>query len=317
MNGIAELINRNKGIVASAQKRTRKKKWPCFYPKCGKKAIKSHSQSASSSLKNIQKNGLVMERDLRSFPMSPQPGWKAVRIGKASTFPGFCSTHDHKLFNQADSIGLENISERALYFLTLRTFSLEMRKKEYHSDTFDRIIAELGGIDFLEGFNMGLKNCLLVTKPYYMRKYADSIKSANLHPMVHHIYLINRNIGISVSTLINPVPLEEQPLDKPQPAISFNVLPREGYTLVILSAFAQDAELMRNFISNTSRLEELVFNYSEEVLFNIDLFNSLDRSIISEIEEAQLPWDMWEHRKISDIFGVTLDENTLYKRLEQ
>lgn len=311
-----EFINRNKGIVDTARKKTKKKKWLCFYPKCGKKAIKSHSQSASSSLKSIQINGLVIGRDLVSFPTSPQPGWRKIGINKASIFPGFCSKHDDKLFNQADSLSIENINKKALYFLSFRTFASEMRKKEYHADTFDRILQQLGAVDFLEGFNMGLKICQKVTKPYYMKKYEESIKSANLHPMVHCVYKVDRNIGISCSTLMNPVPMMEQPLDKPQPTISFNILPRKDYTLIALSSLTEDADLMSNFISNNSRLEDLVFNYCEEVLFDIELFESLDNSIICEIEDAQLPWEMWEHKRITDIFSVNLDENALYELLE-
>lgn len=311
-----EFINRNKGIVDTARKKTKKKKWLCFYPKCGKKAINSHSQSASSSLKSIQINGLVMGRDLVSFPTSPQPGWRKVVINKASIFPGFCSKHDNKLFTQADSISIENINKKALYSLSFRTFALEMRKKEYHADTFDRILQQLGDVAFLESFNLGLKTCLIVTKPYYMKKYEESIKSANFHPMFHYVYKVDKNLGISCSTVINPVPMMEQPLDKPQPTILFNILPRTDYTLIALSSFTEDANLMSNFISNNSRLEDLVFNYCEEVLFNIDLFESLDKSIIREIEEAQLPWNMWEHKKMTDIFGVNLDENSLYKLLE-
>lgn len=90
------LINQRKGIIDTASKRARKKRWPCFYPNCPQKAIKSHAQTVSSCLHSIQEDGFVMELNFSVFPSRPFPEWKKIGINKATVFPGFCSTRHRR-----------------------------------------------------------------------------------------------------------------------------------------------------------------------------------------------------------------------------
>ena len=178
MNENAEL----REIISKADNKARKKKGlPCFFPGCNKNAIGSHSQAKSSSLKSIVVDGHVTERDFSIFPPRTRLGWKNKGINKATTFPGFCSQHDIKLFRQADSLGKSNLNQKALTMLSFRTFALEMRKKEIWADHIRRLLLHkdklpnfeaIAGMEELKG---GMENCLRVTKPHVLDKYHGMI----------------------------------------------------------------------------------------------------------------------------------------------
>ena len=108
--------------------------------------------------------------------------------------------------------------------------------------------------------------------------------------MTHNVFKSSKNLGVSCATVINPVPVMEWPLDIPQPTLTFNVLPRKDYTLVILSFFKPDAELVLGFIKEYCRLEDLIFNFCEEIIFNPSVFEGIDKESLEAIDFAQAPW---------------------------
>ena len=82
----------------------------------------------------------MMERNPYVLPIREKQGWQKVGIKRATKFPGFCQTHDDRLFKQADSINEKNITPKALTFLSYRTFAMEMRKKEVYADSLKGIL---------------------------------------------------------------------------------------------------------------------------------------------------------------------------------
>lgn len=316
------VLNKRMSIVDTAYKRVSKKKYLCFFPGCFNKAISSHSQSISTSLKSIQENGFVIVRNHHLLSLKPFPEWKEIGTKKATTFPGFCSIHDDDLFKKVDSISDKNLSSKTLAYLAFRTFALEMRKKEYYADITDQILNcdkklfDQIRIEALDGLNGGFKNCLKVTKPYYLSFFDKLLTKGIDSPMIHKVYKIERNANVSCSTFINPVETFEQPIDKPQPIIAFNILPRQKYTLIIYSCKKKDIALMNKFICENERLEDLVFNYCEEVAMNLSFFHKLDKKILSTIDKAQAPWMMWEHKSIPDIFNIKINKNTICSTFE-
>jgi hypothetical protein len=312
-------LSKKISIIDSAKKRTKKQKWPCFFPQCHKQAIRSHAQTRSSSLRNIQENGHIIERGFDYFQFKPMPDWKRTGIKRAATFLGFCKSHNDKLFKQVDSIGDRSLNHKVLFALAFRTFSLEMRKKEYQADETKRILLRAKNIfdkdafDYLNGFRAGMHNCLKITKPHYLKIFeATLFAHDDAQSMLHRIYKSEKNLGISCSTCINPIPIHKQPLDVPQPFIFFNVLPRRNYTLIILSSFEQDIQKMDNFISIYYRLEDLIFNFCEEVTMRISFFESLDRNLLSIIDEAQAPWPNWQPIKVPHLFNFSLGKDSLW-----
>lgn len=316
-----ENINRLKSIVASASKRTRKRKWSCFFPGCSKLVIDSHSQTKSTSLACIQENGHVIQRSFDPLHGETFPEWKSVGIGKASIFKGFCKDHDGQLFKQADSISEKNLAKEALLSLAYRTFAMEMRKKEFHADLTGRILSQINvqqdelwmvGYD---GFRAGLMNCIKVTKPYYVDQFGYLETSSNYPSLTHKVYKFNQNLNISCSTLINPVSIFSHPVDTPQPIVLFNVLPRKRYSLAVFSCFQDDLVLLDEFLKQFYRLEDLVFNFCEEIIFNITFFKSLTNELLELINMSQGPWTTWQPTQIPDIFKVYINKDSLFHTL--
>jgi len=84
---------------------------------CGKPAIKSHSIQKKNSIDAIATSGHVC-----AFPNGPhgrvgnsnRAEFELIGVSKASTFPGFCSRHDHGLFTKIESPPIKNNYRNAL-----------------------------------------------------------------------------------------------------------------------------------------------------------------------------------------------------------
>jgi len=317
MDQISELKN----IINRQYRKVRNKRRPCFYRQCNNPSIGSHSQTASSSLKSIVEDGHVMERNPSVFPIRDTQGWKKIGINEATKFPGFCQIHDDKLFRQADSISDKNLMPKALTFLSYRTFAMEMRKKEVYSDHLKVLLnysdkfVDPNVQDAIRGAMEGMLNCLRVTKPFFLEKYQRMILTKEYSQDVHKVYRSDRNLGVSCATTINPLDITEQPMDMPQPLICFNVLPRKKYTLIIFSYPRLLSTLIEHFIKDHESLDDLLFNYCEEVVLNISLYNSLDTLTLDTIEAAQAPWPYWQAVEIPDIFDFRFKQDTLLNEL--
>lgn len=313
MDQISEL----KGIIQRVTKKTKTKQWPCFYPNCNHKSIMSHSQTKNTSLKKIaDQNNHVMQRNLNPLPLRMPMGWSSVSIGKSSRFPGFCNNHDQDLFKKADLIGGNNITQKALALLSFRTFALEMRKKEVMSDQISRLLfyrdkfIDPSAVEHIEARMEGMQNCLSVTKPYYLRRYHQMIVSKDYSPMTHRVFIPKSNLGVSCSTCINPLDIGQFPYNKAQPLISFNILPRQKYTIITFSCFKDCKKLMDDFINHYQRIEDIVFNFCEEVAVSISVFKSLSDETVGIIDEAQKPWEYWQPISVPDIFDLKLTKDS-------
>ena len=306
------------GIIQSVTKKTRVKKWSCFYPNCNKKSSMSHSQTKNTSLKNIaEQNNHVIQINLNVFPIRTTRGWSTIGIDKATRFPGFCPYHDNELFKQVDILHMNNITNKALANLAFRTFALEMRKKEIMSDQSSRLLfhwnkfIDPNAAEHVHATMEGMKNCIKVTKPYYLKLFYQMIESAYYAPMIHKIFISRTNLGVSCSTFINPLDIGEYPYNKPQPQISFNILPRRDYSLIIFSSFEDTEHLMDDFINRYPRLEDIVFNFCEEVSLRISLYDTLSDKTLDIIDKAQAPWGYWEFTSVPDIFNFVLSDDSL------
>ena len=314
-------ISELKNIINRQNRKVRNKRRPCFYRQCNNPSIGSHSQTASSSLKSIAEDGHVMERNPSVFPLRDSQGWRKIGINEATKFPGFCQTHDDKLFRQADSISDKNLTPKALTFLSYRTFAMEMRKKEVSSEQLKVLLnysdkfVDPSAQDATRGTMEGMLNCLKVTKPFFLEKYQRMIQTKEYSQDAHKVYRSDRNLGVSCATTINPLDITEQPIDMPQPIICFSVLPRKRYTLIIFSYPRVLSTLIEHFIKDHERLDDLVFNCCEEVILNISLYNSLDTLRLDAIEVAQTSWQYWQVVEIPDIFDFRFKEDTLLKEL--
>lgn len=100
-------------LFKSISQKTRKKYLKprkCIYPNCTSLSIKrSHSIAKSNSLKYIADQGHVLQPVLDEFRSNLKLSMEPIGINKASTFPGYCETHE-KLFQQYENRNLHEDS---------------------------------------------------------------------------------------------------------------------------------------------------------------------------------------------------------------
>ena len=102
----------------------------CYYPggHCDGRPIESHTLQRSGSLKTIAENGHVYRVGVNFDGKPPQLGVNPIGVKKASTFYGFCSTHDSMLFAPAEQKEFIGTSEQC-FLLAYRSLVYELHAK--------------------------------------------------------------------------------------------------------------------------------------------------------------------------------------------
>ncbi|MCZ7719918.1 YecA family protein [Pseudomonas aeruginosa] len=104
---------------------------------CSSKIINAHTVSKSSSLKAIAKDGHVLKIsiDIKSN-VAPKIVLVETGINNASTFSGFCSVHDKRLFSPIEDEPFKAVPLHC-FLVTYRGVAKELFSKAYASKTFD------------------------------------------------------------------------------------------------------------------------------------------------------------------------------------
>lgn len=104
---------------------------------CSSKIINAHTVSKSSSLKAIAKDGHVLKisLDLKS-KAAPKIVLDEIGINNASTFTGFCSVHDKKIFSPIEDEPFKPMPQHC-FLVTYRGLAKELFSKDFASKAFD------------------------------------------------------------------------------------------------------------------------------------------------------------------------------------
>ncbi|MCX2697083.1 hypothetical protein [Ochrobactrum chromiisoli] len=100
----------------------------CLWPTlaCKEKAINAHSVQNASSLGLIAENNHVAALGMRVNGGEPNCVFSKVGRNKASTFAGFCSHHDTKLFKPIDTKPLSLLDQEQLFLIAYRSVTREL-----------------------------------------------------------------------------------------------------------------------------------------------------------------------------------------------
>jgi hypothetical protein len=126
---------------------------PCLHPAASEatcsstKSIKSHTIQRRGGLAAIAEDGHVysIKRGMESIEkMDGQVGLEKIGLAKASTFPGFCATHDSDMFKPIEQAGV-TLDRRTGFLLSFRAIAYELatkgtqlRSHEIQRDLLDR-----------------------------------------------------------------------------------------------------------------------------------------------------------------------------------
>lgn len=103
---------------------------------CSRQIVKAHTVPRSSSLKEIARDGHVYAFDFSVEGLEKNNGIAipSLRgIGNASTFSGFCSTHDNSIFAPLEK-GEFTASQEQCFLLSYRAFTREVYTKRAMAD---------------------------------------------------------------------------------------------------------------------------------------------------------------------------------------
>lgn len=137
-----------------------RRRGPCLYPTaaglCGKPAIGSHTIQKRGGLLAIAENGHVLTtmlgfNNLVKTEGKPKP--QRIGIGEASTFPGFCSDHDGKVFALIEQKDVSPSREAAFLFY-YRSLCMELVRKQQALQTIENLATMDAGMSVARQFHV-------------------------------------------------------------------------------------------------------------------------------------------------------------------
>lgn len=288
--------------AGKAQKKTDKAIHTCLVPGCSQYAIASHSQHRAGQLKAIEHENEVyaVEKNLykalkKKRPIGSAP-FTRTPIKKASTFPGFCPTHDNVIFKPIERTKLEcgNEQQSALLFLRAHAFEYLQKQRAYiWNSYFLKEAQNLLSQESLENYHLrmeGINYFLTFDAPYYFKRLFEALTKNEYGGIKSAWVEIPKNILVSVSCCMSP--LMHQHIDymvehqeSAQPAVSFSVVPNQSSTHVAVSWLKEHSELsswIGESLGNPKQLEGIInqsiFGESEDTCIAPILWESLSNA---------------------------------------
>jgi hypothetical protein len=126
-----------KKIIVDLIKQAKNSTRSCLYKDCGSNAINSHLLQRRGIISEIEENNHIIEFAIDQFKDNTfyfkSTGWK-----DAFVFPGFCETHDDKIFKEIETGDLDYTDYRSQLLFSYRATMIEKRKKEIIVDWYNR-----------------------------------------------------------------------------------------------------------------------------------------------------------------------------------
>jgi len=329
-----------KRLIAAAQrveKTMNEQPFTCLYPGCSELPIRSHSQQEGGSLKTIQREGKVytirrrMETTFVDLSKSSDclPPVCLTPISRATTFSGFCNRHDTDLFSCLENVphlipgNMEQVV--ALY---RRSIAFAVANRRFNLNQMLGMAQELPEIKDNPALKGTIINWGIMLKYDMAYTFQPSFDSDAAERFEFIWRVIPRNIGISCASGIPP--LDDEAGDKlvgelidystgmmkaPRPIISFNVVPENDRTHVVLIWDKQFLPYVNDVRASASSFDkdviELFFNdallnRSEDFTMSPDLWEGLSDSVRNTIRELIIPEHMREKVEVPRL--VSLDD---------
>ncbi|MGE0076446.1 MAG: hypothetical protein AB7S48_01150 [Bacteroidales bacterium] len=148
-----------------------KTSWTCMYADCNEKCINSHVLQKNGILSRIEINKHIIEvKPTNIWEIDSQGIFKYQRIGinEAFSFPGFCPSHDDKIFKPIESNDVDFNNYKVQCLFSYRGLCQEIRRKEQVKQLLTNIleqrkkfsVIDIGELfeDYLNGLNLGIIN---------------------------------------------------------------------------------------------------------------------------------------------------------------
>lgn len=244
---------------------------------CSGKIINAHSVSKSSSLKAIAEDGHVLALSVRSKNKG-RPTIEIERLGinNASTFTGFCTVHDKRLFSPIEDAPFD-ATPLHCFLVTYRAVSRELFSKAYASKVFGLMKTLDRGRGLYQQLaiqaassSLGENNDLTTGDLNYIKQKLDGmLTSGDYQNLGYAIFTLESPPPIMGSAIVGPTfdfdGLEAQrvssiPSEMPD-YMAINAFSSEGRGYVVFSWLAEHSEtcvkLVRQFIDKKLSADSL------------------------------------------------------------
>lgn len=272
---------------------------------CGKKVIKAHTISKSSSLKSISKNGHVMGIKQNFDAVEKNNGvlkLEKMGVNIASTFTGFCSEHDRVIFSPIEN-DVFIPTKKNCFLLAYRPFCREIYAKRNSIKTTDfmKNFDKGHGVEFQKKLQSILKKQQDILNQSLMdlgkvKAIMDNMLITDSYDgMSHYVFEFDGIPKINASGSILPEYdfngdiLQTLKEDSVQTVI-FNCLYSGDKGYFIFSWIADDEIIARKLIESLisksnipDRLVAFLFSYCENVFCEIDWWDNLSNTIKNDI----------------------------------
>ena len=227
---------------------------------------------------------------------------RRIGIGEASTFPGFCDSHDKELFSNLEDRPLAKSDHTQALLLLLRSLAFEYTQKRKGAIFLEWLLKETNGAAGMAALQAGMKLFVDFDGPFYLNAAFEALKT-NPDWLVTEWQIFPKNIMVSSSCCFSPLgdvhvdyKIKHREEREPGPLITFNLIPEENQTHIVVSWHQKDSKYtawVRESMSNRARLElfinQCVIAESEDTCFNPDLWDSIPRTVQNAALNAMLP----------------------------
>jgi len=231
---------------------------------CSSKIINAHTVSKSSSLKTIAKNGHVLKISLdeKSKP-TPKIVLDEIGINNASTFTGFCSVHDKKIFAPIEDEPFKPIPLHC-FLVTYRGLAKELFSKDYASKAFEFMKTLDRGKNvpsqvFIQTTANSLvgSNDLTTSDLNYIKSKLDTMLTSNDYSDLNYVvFTLDSPPPIMGSAIVGPTfdfngdkaqDISSNPSDMPD-YIAINSFASEGKGYIVLSWLSEHSKTCSKLI---------------------------------------------------------------------
>lgn len=266
--------------------------------KCTNKIIKAHSVSKSSSLKEISVNGHVLTTFKVTHNLGKTREWKPKLIGinKASTFNGFCSYHDKKLFSPIEDLPFESNNAQQCFLIAYRAVARELYAKRSASNVFgllkemDKGKSVTQQIEHQAESNYYNNNNDLTTSDlvYIKERFDSMLLQDDNTDLVHVVFELDRPSSIMTSAILgSEIDFEGGILQKPSDD------PNEIPDYLVVNSFASSGKgyIVMSWLSEHSVCNEILIS---QLLKKDNIPNYFAVFVFALIENNYLCPDWWD-----------------------
>lgn len=279
----------------------------CLAPgdECKKKAIRAHSVQNANAMHLLARDGHVKMIRMTISEEAPIPSFEDVGRNRASTFEGFCSSHDSTLFFPIDSQAFYPSSREQLFLYAYRSVARETLATMEATSKTQSIYSKRVSLGIESGNEPGpagmeaLQWMITAHETWKYKSLLDDALIGKAYTELSHEVFTLRHArpSIAVSSCFSLPVLES---DEDWVRCTINLFPLDaGQSIAIFSHTLSDTNRVRRFLAPVHQASG---DYQKYLISKIILANCENFVVAPELYEQ---WSVSKRSAITDFFHRT------------